>query len=265
MCLRFASDEVRAVRPRAPRTKLGLDPTADRGDTKCLGNGPIVASPRSPSWPSSRDGRPAPLPDLARGKRRRPMSRPTRTFIALPVPGDRAEKLQRLQTLIAPSLPGARWVDRDKFHVTLAFLGDVPDEALNPLCLAVAEAVKPFPPLSLSIEGLGVFPDPTRPRVVWAGLRGDDLERVAAIQKAAAGAASGVGYPPEDDRFSPHVTLGRLKPGREAAGDCSPLLRHYERWRGGPLAVSEVVTFASQFLADGPAYVALGRAPLRGR
>lgn len=193
------------------------------------------------------------------------MSRPTRTFVALPIPPDRVDKLQRLQTLIAPSFAGARWIEPARFHVTLAFLGDVPDEALNPLCREIASAVLDFPPFSLQIQGLGVFPNATRPRVVWAGLHGEDLDALHALQKVVVAATSRVNYPPDDDRFSAHITLGHMKPKRDDIGDCTPLLRHHERWRGGALGVSEVVTFASQFLADGPAYVALGRAPLRGR
>jgi 2'-5' RNA ligase len=193
------------------------------------------------------------------------MSRPTRTFVAIPIPPDRAERLSRLQSLIAPTLTGARWVEPAMFHVTLAFLGDVPDAGLNPVCLAAAEAAKGFHGLALKITGLGVFPNPQRPRVVWAGLEGDDLDRLGTLQKAIASAVASAGYPPEDDRFSAHVTLGRLKPGRDPVEDCTPLLRHYARWSAGPLVVDEIVTYASQLTPEGPAYVALGRAPLKGR
>lgn len=193
------------------------------------------------------------------------MSKPSRTFIAVTIPDDRAAKLLRLQTLIAPSLPGARWVEPAMFHVTLAFLGDVPDEALNPLCKAVGEAVKALPPFTLAIEKLGVFPNPARPRVIWAGLTGEGIEALGDAQKLVAGAASSVGYPPEDDRFTPHVTIGRLKPGRAPIEDCSPLLRHYERWMGGTFFVHEIVTLASTLTPEGPAYMPLGRAPLRGK
>ncbi|MDB5351366.1 MAG: 2,3-cyclic phosphodiesterase [Planctomycetota bacterium] len=193
------------------------------------------------------------------------MSRPTRTFVAVPIPRDRAEKLQRLQTLIAPSLPNARWEEPDKFHVTLAFLGDVPDVDLSPICRAVAEAVKGFPRFELAIEKLGVFPNPSRPRVVWAGLTGDGVETLSEIQRAVVTAVDGLGYAPEDTRFTPHITLGRLKPGKDPTDDCSPLLRHFERWMGGSFGVPEIITYASQFTAEGPAYVPLGRAPLKGR
>lgn len=193
------------------------------------------------------------------------MTRSARIFIALAVPEDRAEKLQRLQTLIAPELPGARWVEPGKFHVTLAFLGEVADTDLNALCLAVAVASKPFRPLGLALQGLGVFPDPQRPRAVWVGLTGPGVEELIALQEAVASAATGAGYALEDDRFHPHVTLGRLKPRRDSSGDCSPLLRHYERWMGGSFDVSEVLTYASTITPEGPIYLALNRAPLRGR
>ena len=193
------------------------------------------------------------------------MSRPTRTFIAIPIPSDRAEKLLRLQTLIAPSLPGARWIEPDKFHVTLSFLGAVSDIELNPLCRAVSAAAQGFPPFPLSIFGLGMYPNAERPRVVWVGLKGDHLEVLSKLQEAVVAAVTAVGNAPEDPRFSAHITIGRLKPGREPDADHAALLRHYARWPGGTLAVHEVVTYASQFTPEGPAYVALGRAPLKRR
>ncbi len=193
------------------------------------------------------------------------MSRPTRTFIALTIPEEKAEKLARLQGLIAPSLPGCRWTAPRDFHVTLAFLGDIPVGDLNALCLAVAEAASPFPPLPLIAAGLGVFPNAERPRVVWVGLSGPGSEALKALRDAVAGAAASVGYPPEDDRFSPHVTLGRMKPGRGPSPDVGALLRHYERWSAGAFSAGEVVTFASAPTPEGSAYLALNRCPLRDR
>ena len=66
------------------------------------------------------------------------MSRPTRTFVAIPIPADQAERLSRLQSLIAPQLPSARWVKPEEFHLTLAFLGDVDDGDLPRICTAIA-------------------------------------------------------------------------------------------------------------------------------
>ena len=192
----------------------------------------------------------------------------TRTFIALEIPADKREKLGRLQSLIAPDVPGARWVEPGQFHVTLAFLGDIPHADLAGVCRAVAEAAAVHGPVDLRLEGLGVFPDPRRARVAWVGLTGGGIEALRAIQTDLVAATGRAGYPPEDERFAPHVTIGRIKvargEGASRPGDLTPLLRHYQKWMAGSFRAAEVVTFSSNLTPDGPAYSALARAPLLG-
>src|SRR4051812_5974184 len=112
------------------------------------------------------------------------MSKPTRTFIAIPVPGDRAAKLGRLQSLVAADIPGARWVDPNQFHVTLAFLGDVDVGGLDPVCRAVAEASAGVDPFELRLEALGFFPSTIKPRTVWVGLTGPGVDVLAELRQA---------------------------------------------------------------------------------
>jgi 2'-5' RNA ligase len=193
------------------------------------------------------------------------MPRTTRTFIAVVVAPDKAEKLGRLQSLIAPEIPNARWVDPKALHITLAFLGDVDDTELNGVCQSVEKAVASFEPFELRVEALGVFPNPDRPRTVWAGLTGPGLEPLKAIQQAVFQAVKDAGYPPPDDRFMPHVTIGRLKPGRDGSPDVGPLLRHYAGWSAGSFPVTEIVTLASNPTPEGPSYTALSRAELAGK
>ena len=99
------------------------------------------------------------------------MPKTTRTFIAIPIPPTPGDKLTRLQNLLAPQVPAARWASTLPFHMTLAFLGDVPDTDLNTVCKAVAQACGPVPPFELRLEGVGAFPSPAKPRVLWAGLQ----------------------------------------------------------------------------------------------
>jgi 2'-5' RNA ligase len=193
------------------------------------------------------------------------MASTTRTFIAVPVPESLGQKLTRLQTLLAPDLADVRWTSILPFHLTLAFLGDVEDTDLNDVCRASATSAGSFPPFELRLEGLGTFPSPTRPRVVWVGATGPGLDPLARLQKEVAKAVRGVGHPPDDDRFHPHVTLGRLKPGRRPSPDMTPLLKHYRTWSAGSFTVNEAVVFASTLTPDGPLYAPLGRGPLRGR
>ena len=192
------------------------------------------------------------------------MASTTRTFIAVAVPEAQGQKLTRLQTLLAPDLPGVRWSETSPFHMTLAFLGDVADTDLNDVCRAVASAAEAAEPFDLRLEGLGAFPHPARPRVVWVGATGPGLVPLETLQKEIANAVRGVGHPPDDDRFHAHVTLGRLKPGRGPSPDMNPLVKHYRTWSAGSFHVAEAVVFASTLTPDGPIYAPLGRAPLRG-
>jgi 2'-5' RNA ligase len=193
------------------------------------------------------------------------MADTTRTFVALAVPGKLGKKLALLQTLIAPQMFGARWVDPAHFHVTLAFLGDVRHADLNEVCKEVSHTAAGFDALDLRLEGLGVFPNPTKPRTLWVGLTGPGLEPLVALQKELAASLASAGYPPDDSRFHPHTTLARLKPGRGPLRDLNPLLNHYRKWSAGSFTVQECVTFASTLNPDGPIYTPLDRAPLRGR
>jgi 2'-5' RNA ligase len=189
------------------------------------------------------------------------MPHTTRTFIALPIPASLKAKLERLQRLIAPSLPDARWVEPAGFHITLAFLGDVDDLHLSSVCNAVAESVRGFSPIDLTIRSLGAFPDMSRPRVFWVGIEGD-LEELAALQAAVFAGAETAGYRPDAEKFRPHITLGRMKVKRGQEVDVTPLEAHYRTWAAGVFTADSVVTYASTGAADGPSYTPLGIASL---
>ncbi|CEF48431.1 unnamed protein product [uncultured bacterium] len=195
------------------------------------------------------------------------MPRTTRTFIAIPIPAPLGEKLSRLRTQLALAVPGARWTATEPFHMTLAFLGDVAELDLNEVCRAVGEAAGPFPRFDLRLEGVGAFPGPARPRVIWAGLTADDLSPLHAMQQAVARAAAGVGYRSDDQRFNPHITLGRIKSDRRGPSppDLTKALERYRTWTGGSFTVREVVTFGSTLTPEGPAYTPLAKSPLAGR
>lgn len=189
----------------------------------------------------------------------------TRTFLAVAVPATLERKLTRLQAQLSGEAPGVRWEVAMPFHITLAFLGEVGHGDLNAVCLAAAEASAPFERFALNLEGIGAFPDPARPRVVWAGLGADGVEPLRALQAAVTSAIARLDYRPESRPFHPHVTLGRFGPGRHPARDFTNLVSHYRTWHAGPFDVAEVVVFGSTLTRDGPVYAPLGRAPLKGR
>jgi 2'-5' RNA ligase len=188
----------------------------------------------------------------------------TRTFIAVEVPKEGRERIGRLIGKLAPEVAGAKWVATENLHLTLAFLGDVRDADLGAVCRAVAGAARPFEPLELTLEGLGCFGSPIRPRTLWAGIQGPGLDGLKELQKAVAGAVTKADYRP-DDRFAAHVTLARFNPGRGPAPNLTELLEKNREWSAGAWRVAEVVTFASTLTPEGPVYAPLARAKLTGQ
>jgi 2'-5' RNA ligase len=195
------------------------------------------------------------------------MPRTTRTFIAVAIPAPLGEKLSRLQSELAPVLPGVRWTTTLPFHVTLAFLGDVDDRDLNGICKAVRDAVSIVPRFEARVEEIGAFPGPARPRVIWAGLTAPDATPLHELHKAVVKAATTAGYRPEDQRFHPHVTLGRLKSDRlgPPPPDLTETIEHHRTWSAGSFTVNEVISFGSTLTPEGPVYATLAKAPLAAR
>ena len=186
-----------------------------------------------------------------------------RTFVALPIPEIQRTRLGRLQSLLAPDLPGTRWVTPDQFHLTLAFLGDVPDLDLASVCRAVGDAVSQSERLTLNLQSLGAFPDPSRPRTVWVGLGGPDQAGLLALQAAIAAGVAAVGYPAEGDRFTPHITLGRLKGGKAGEVDLVKQVAHFRTWSAGNFEAAQVLTYASTVAPEGPTSMTLATSLLR--
>lgn len=193
------------------------------------------------------------------------MSDVTRVFIGVPIPVQFRVKLERLGQNLAKVVPQARWVHPEDFHVTLAFLGDVPHADLRDVCRAVAEVTSVTPAFDLKLSGAGAFPDPVKPRVLWAGVDGD-LDALSSLRAVIVEAVAKVGYPPDDDRFHPHVTLGRLKSGRDSPSiDLTNQVAHLRTWTAGPWTADSVIVYGSHPAKEGPSYATLGTARMTRR
>ena len=105
-------------------------------------------------------------------------------------------------------------VPRPPMHLTLQFLGEVPDDRLPGIAGALRDAVRDFPSFELTLAGVGAFPSPEAPRVVWVGVTEgrEPLIRLAHRVQASLGEA-GVRAPAAT--FVPHVTLFRVRSARD--------------------------------------------------
>ena len=126
-----------------------------------------------------------------------------RLFIAVDLTGTMKKNLET----IFFGIPGARWVALDQLHLTVRFIGEV-DGALFLDIKNTLEEIS-ISPFDIQLKGVGHFPPRGTPRVIWVGL--EKSESVQLLRKKIDGALLRIGIEPEGRKFSPHITLARLK------------------------------------------------------
>lgn len=137
-----------------------------------------------------------------------------RLFVGVALPEEATAAVREVvETVRAMPLPhGARdvrWVRLDGLHLTLRFLGPAPEPLLPPTIDAVeAVAADAAGPISIELSGTGTFPSGRRPRTLWIGVS-DGVDELAALAAQTESALVGVGWPPDDRPFRPHLTLAR--------------------------------------------------------
>ena len=132
-----------------------------------------------------------------------------RCFVAIEIPQTIQALLKPVKTHLKSEIRKASWTKSGNFHLTLKFLGDVHSEGGAPLGEAVqnvADAQKPF---SIIFGGIGAFPTLNRPRVIWVGVK-HGAETVTHLAKSLNRELKPLGFD-IDNRFHPHLTLGRLR------------------------------------------------------
>ena len=184
----------------------------------------------------------------------------TRTFIAIEMPAEAKELIAayvgRLKCLVSK---GIKWVDPRTAHLTLAFLGNVPDTRLPTLPQIVDSVAAASPPIHLKTGPLGAFPNPRRPRVLWLGLDGD-TQLLSRMQGHLQDALEADGFPRERRAFNSHVTLGRAR-GKGAIPIPEAVLNRLAEDTLA-LEVREIVLMSSVLTARGPIHTPIHRAPL---
>ena len=185
-----------------------------------------------------------------------------RTFIALDLGKPIRDKAVALQESLARSGADVKWVEEENLHVTLLFLGEVDDRELPDVCRAVADGCEGRRGFAMSVEGVGCFPNPRRPRVVWIGI-GNGVQEVVALHDALEEKLLELGcYRREERQYTPHITLGRVKRDDSPTDELASLLAKKANWQAGEVAVREVLVMSSELTRDGPVYTVLSRAKL---
>jgi RNA 2',3'-cyclic 3'-phosphodiesterase len=135
-----------------------------------------------------------------------------RLFIAIPVPEEVKDAIQLAQGELRRAVPAkcVRWAGLEQFHLTLKFLGNVAAARVEALADSVRSACRNLPALRLRAERIGFFPDMRFPRVIWAWVH-DGEQRLPMLQQTIETATRDFTGEKAEDKFTGHVTLGRVK------------------------------------------------------
>lgn len=177
-----------------------------------------------------------------------------RLFVGLPLPEDVRLGLAGL----CGGVPGAKWVEDENFHVTLRFIGEVSEGAAEDIHHALMTVRAPR--FEIVLAGVGHFETAGQVRALWVGI--EKSPALAALRQRVESALVRGGLEPEGRRFSPHVTLARLKDAPLARA--SSFLAHHNLFRAGPVPVDHFTLYSSFLKSDGPLYHAEAEYPLAG-
>lgn len=186
-----------------------------------------------------------------------------RAFIAIEIPVEIKQAIAvqsaGLQTHAGRSV---RWVTPENIHLTLKFLGEVSTANLELLCQALQAECSQHAPLHISVGGLGCFPNPHRPRIIWVGL--EIPPELSRLQHKLENATARLGYPSEEKAFSPHLTIGRVREQAEPAELhwLGTALKETQVGQLGSFLAHTVQVYKSDLQPGGPIYTSLFSARL---
>ncbi len=174
-----------------------------------------------------------------------------RLFTALEIPRDAAMSL----SLLRGGLPGARWIDVDNYHLTLRFIGDIEGHTADEVANALDRVRRHE--FTLSLTGVGSFGS-KKPHSLWAGVSASpDL---MALQAEIARICQRLGLPPDPRKFTPHVTIARLR--QPKADVVASYLAARGNFQTMPFRVDRFVLMSSKESVGGGPYIVEEEYPL---
>lgn len=185
-----------------------------------------------------------------------------RSFLAFELPPEIREKIGEVSIELQKLTLPVRWVKVTNIHLTIIFLGYVDEDKIDDIKEKVNLVVKRFSIFKTRLNGIGVFPNWRKPRVIWIGL-GEEIERLSNLREELQTGLKVLGFKPEKRPFAPHLTIGRFKGLVDRDEELKSILDRYHDLSGDLQYLNELVLFKSDLKPDGPIYTKMATWQLR--
>jgi len=185
-----------------------------------------------------------------------------RIFICIELPGTVQALFAEIQASLKEIGADVSWVKPSNIHLTLKFLGDVPEQKVPVIWAAVEKAALAVSAMEIQVRGAGCFPTARNPRVLWVGIQ-PVPSPLRELQELIDVGLSTKGYTREDRPFSPHLTIGRVK----SPQNLQALIRKLQAldFESKIVTVREVTVMRSDLKPTGALYTPIRVFPLVGK
>ncbi len=184
-----------------------------------------------------------------------------RSFIAVELPNEIHDSLQKLQNNLKDSMPDVRWTKYGNIHLTLKFLGDVESSKIEKISKSIQYIADEFSPFIMSLARIGAFPNSRKPSIIWAGVD-EGAEKIVEIADRVESSMEKLGFAREKRPFRPHLTIGRVRELKHPAV-MAKSLENNEIGEIGRFRVEKLSLIKSQLDPSGSIYTTLSEALLK--
>ncbi len=171
-----------------------------------------------------------------------------RVFIAVELPNEIRQSLGDVQRALRSLTNSSRWVAPESIHITLKFLGEVPDQRIGDIHSAITGLT--WKPFNVTVRGVGFFPGTRSPRIFWAGMEAPTMQDLAEQLDTR---MQRLGFEGEKRAFWPHITLARAR-GTRIDASLVNAAEEYKDHEFGSFAVDRLFLFKSTLKPSGPVY-----------
>ncbi len=171
-----------------------------------------------------------------------------RVFIAVDLPSEVREQFGQIQRELEPLSGKARWVAPASIHITLKFIGEVPDKRIEAIDTALTSLT--WKAFTVTVSGVGFFPGNRSPRVFWAGIKAPTMQELAEQLDSR---LESLGFEKENREFRPHITLARARDAKIDSLFVNAASRYAEH-AFGSFIVDRIYLFKSILKPSGAVY-----------